>query len=78
MRRGIATFILIVQSILFFAHAFVYETWTAFASPVDQPGVSPLAIVFALLSISFVAASLLAFRYYNILVRVFYTLAASG
>ncbi len=77
MRRRRVTFIAIVQSILLLAHAFVYETWMAFATPVDPPGVSTLAIVFALLSISFVLASLLAFRYYNIFVRVFYRLAAS-
>jgi uncharacterized protein len=77
VRRRRVTFIAIVQSILLLAHAFVYETWRAFAAPIDPPGVSTLAVVFALLSISFVAASLLAFRYYNIFVRVFYTLAAS-
>ena len=77
MRRRRVTFIAIVQSILLLAHAFVYETWIAFAAPIDPPGVSTLAIVFALLSISFVVASLLAFRYYNIFVRTFYALAAS-
>jgi hypothetical protein len=77
VRRRRVIFIAVVQSILLLAHAFVYETWMAFAAPVDPPGVPTLAIVFALLSISFVAASLLAFRYYNIFVRVFYTLAAS-
>jgi predicted MPP superfamily phosphohydrolase len=76
VRRRRVTFILIVQAILLLAHAFVYETWTAFAAPVDPPGVSGLAIAFAALSVSFVAASVLAFRYYNIFVRVFYTLAA--
>jgi len=65
-----------VQVILVLAHLVVYETWTAFATPVDPPGVSGLAIAFGLLSISFVVASLLAFRYYNLFVRVFYTLAA--
>jgi predicted MPP superfamily phosphohydrolase len=72
-----ATFIVIVQTILFLAHAFVYETWRAFAAPAGLPGVSTLTIIFALLSVSFVVASLLAFRYYNIFVRVFYTLAAA-
>ncbi len=76
MRRRRATFILIVQLMLLVAHAFVYETWTAFMTPADPPGVPGLAIAFALLSICFVVASLLAFRYYNIFVRVFYTLAA--
>lgn len=76
MRRRRIRFILVVQSILLLAHLFVYETWTAFTAPVDPPGVSNLAIAFVLLSISFVVASLLAFRYYNIFVRVFYTVSA--
>lgn len=77
MRRRRATFIVIVQSILFAAHAFVYETWTAFFQAPDPPGISRLAIVFALLSVSFVGASLLAFRYDHFLVRVFYRVASA-
>jgi predicted MPP superfamily phosphohydrolase len=76
VRRRRARFIIIVQSILFAAHAFVYETWTAFSQAADPPGISRLAVIFALLSVSFVAASLLAFRYYNLLARLFYSLAA--
>jgi predicted MPP superfamily phosphohydrolase len=77
VRRQRATFIVIVQSILLLAHALVYETWMAFTTPMDPPGLSGLAITFAALSISFVVASVLSFRYYNIFVRAFYTLAAS-
>src|SRR5579863_6706194 len=76
MRRRTIKFILTVQGILFLAHAFVYETWTAFTMLTDPPGIPALAIVFAILSISFVIASLLAFRYYVVAVRVLYTLAA--
>jgi uncharacterized protein len=74
--RRRAKFILIVQAILFGAHAFVYETWMSFYRPPDPPGISRLAVIFALLSVSFVLASLLAFRYYHVLVRIFYQLAA--
>jgi predicted MPP superfamily phosphohydrolase len=77
VRRRRATFIIIVQSILFAAHAFVYETWTAFSQAPDPPGISRLAIVFALLSLSFVAASLLAFRYHSFFVSVLYRIASS-
>src|SRR5580700_6275916 len=76
MRRRRARFIIIVQSILFAAHALVYGTWTAFSQVADPPGISRLAIIFALLSVSFVAASLLAFRYYHFVARAFYSLAA--
>jgi predicted MPP superfamily phosphohydrolase len=42
----------------------------------NPPGVFKLQIVLALLSVSFVSASLLAWRYSNFLVRIFYTIAA--
>lgn len=77
MRRRRARFIIIVQSILFAAHAFVYETWNAFSQAPDPPGISRLAMVFALLSLSFVTASLLAFRYHHFLVRALYWIASS-
>jgi predicted MPP superfamily phosphohydrolase len=77
VRRRITTFILIVQSILFAAHAFVYMTWTAFSQAPDPPGISKLAIVFVLLSLSFVTASMLAFRYHHFLVNILYRIASS-
>jgi uncharacterized protein len=77
VRRSRLNFILIVQSILILAHAFVYETWSFFWHSPDPPEISILAIVFAILSVSFVAASLLAFRSYNVFVRAFYTVAAA-
>jgi len=65
-----------VQLILFLGHLFVYETWRYF-SPLSGPAISTfLRLAFLLLSISFVAASLLAARYYNAGVRLFYTLAS--
>lgn len=77
MWRRRARFIVIVQSILIATHAFVYETWTAFSQAADPPGISRLAIVFACLSVSFVAASLIAFRYYHFVARLFYQLASA-
>lgn len=77
MRGRFVVFILIFQSILFATHAFVYRTWTAFQGTADSPGISILAWVTVALSVSFTAASLLAFRYGNAMVRVFYKLAAA-
>jgi predicted MPP superfamily phosphohydrolase len=77
VRRSRLNFILIAQAILLLAHAFVYETWTSFWHATDPPGIPALAIVFAILSVSFVGTSLLAFRYYNIFVRACYTVAAT-
>lgn len=76
MRRRIGIFVLIIQSILFLIHFFLYQTWTFFAdgaSPHDHP---TLELAIAILSASFVAASLLAFRYSNPLVRLYYTISA--
>jgi predicted MPP superfamily phosphohydrolase len=61
--------------VLFLGHAFLYETLVAFWQPA-QASVWKLQATLAVLSVSFVGASLLAFRYANLLVRVFYTLAA--
>lgn len=70
--RTIATFIVILQSVLFLAHYFLYQSWTF--------GLSThplwLKLLLGFLSISFVPASLFAFRYTNGVVRVFYRIAA--
>jgi uncharacterized protein len=74
LRKGLVSFIVIIQSLLFVAHFFVYETWM-FSSRRHHP--SPwLAVVLGLLSLSFISASLLAYRYNNPLVRAFYRAAA--
>jgi len=62
MRNRILVFLVIVQSILFLAHWFVYETWTAFQpapSAAASHGVPLLAIVFAVFSVTFLTASVL-------------------
>ena len=76
MNRRFAILIAVVQLILFLGHFFVYETWQYFL-PSTQPAVTVfLRIALLLLSVSFVPASLLAARYYNRSVRMFYTLAS--
>ena len=76
MRRRIPVFIAIVQSILFLVHFAIYGTWIFFWGVTDPSARIALQGAFAFLSVSFVAASLLAFRFYNFLARIFYTLAA--
>ena len=76
LRVSIAGFVVTFQSVLFFAHWFVYWTWTAFQTT-DPVTAATLKAALALLSSTFVAASLLAFRYYNAVVRVFYRIAAT-
>ncbi len=77
MRHRLAVFISIIQLILFAGHAFVYGTCVFFFAPMSGATVSALRIAFALLSISFVTASLLAFRSSSVIVRIYYTLAAA-
>jgi uncharacterized protein len=76
VRRSIPTFVAIVQSMLFLVHLALYGTWMFFWGALDPSGLFGLRVALAALSISFVAASLLGFRYSNFLVRIFYTLAA--
>ena len=76
MRSRIVLAIAVIQSILFAVHFFLYETWTALTGAPDKPWHSVLPLVFALLSASFLSASLLAHRYFNGPVRVFYRLAS--
>ena len=74
--RSIAGFVLVVQSILLLAHWFVYRTWLAF-HPLSRGGVLWQQLTVLVLSVSFVAASVLGFRYSNTAVRWFYTAAAT-
>lgn len=74
MRHRIAPFVIVVQCVLFAGHWFLYETWTAFFGLPASP--AKLRALLAILSVSFVSASWLAFRYSNFVVRLLYTLAA--
>ena len=77
MRARLGLFITIIQLILFAAHAFVYGTCVYFFGPLTAPSISALRIAFALLSISFVTGSVLAFRFSNAIVRTYYIVAAA-
>lgn len=72
-RKRVATFIAIVQAVLLLAHLFLYRTWVF---GVAQPAQMWLKIVLGVLSVSFVAASLLAFNYTSTPVRALYKASA--
>jgi predicted MPP superfamily phosphohydrolase len=75
-RRRLIRFVVVVQSVLLLAHLLLYETWT-FSFPASRgPGEFLLKILLGCLSVSFVTASLLAFRYTNRVVSVLYRIAA--
>ncbi len=76
LRRGIVGFVAVLQSVLFLTHFFLYKTWTFAADGSHVPGARWIATILGVLSVSFVAASLLAFRHTNALVRAFYRVAA--
>jgi uncharacterized protein len=75
-RTRLIGFIAIVQSVLWLTHLFLYETWTFSPVGTATPGTFWTKLVLGLLSVSFIAASLLAFRYTNAALRVFYRAAA--
>ncbi|PYU24837.1 MAG: hypothetical protein DMG32_13030 [Acidobacteria bacterium] len=74
--RRFRRLVIVVQVILFAAHWFLYETWIAFHPLLDRTTHSILRIVFPLAAVSFVIASLLAWRYFNWTVRAFYVISA--
>src|SRR5204862_5028319 len=65
-----------IQSILFLGHFFLYETWAFSPGLTSSHGSLELKTATGILSVSFVTASLLAFRYTNAFVRAFYRAAA--
>ena len=74
MRSRLVVFISIIQSILFLGHGLLYATWSSFwGGPASSPG---MKVALALLSVSFVGASLCAWYSHHPLVRAWYTLAA--
>jgi predicted MPP superfamily phosphohydrolase len=76
VRKGLVGFIAIIQSVLFLTHFLLYETWTFSPPGNDTPGAPWIKLVLGFLSVSFIAASLLAFRYTNAALRAFYRAAA--
>src|ERR1700689_2536154 len=76
VRRELIGFIAVIQSVLFLTHYFLYKTWTFSPGQSETPGAFWIKLVLGFLSVSFVAASLLAFRYTNAALRAFYRTAA--
>jgi predicted MPP superfamily phosphohydrolase len=73
---GIATIATVFQGVMLAAHWFIYETWSLFWGPMSAGAQRGLAIGAAILSVSFLTATLLAFRANNIFVRTVYRAAA--
>jgi predicted MPP superfamily phosphohydrolase len=65
-----------VQSIFFLLHFFLYQTWTEFWNKPGTPENSRLRLTMVLLSVSFISASFLAYRYANIFIQMYYTITA--
>jgi predicted MPP superfamily phosphohydrolase len=76
LKSRIVVFVVIIQTILFLGHWFLYETFAAFFPTPDGHPRFWLEVTLALLSISFVVASLLAWRSFNLVVRILYSVAA--
>jgi uncharacterized protein len=76
MRTRIVYFVAIAQAILLLLHAFVYETWTAFQRSPHTLIIPQISLASLFLSVSFIVASLLAWRFWQWPVRLFYTAAA--
>src|SRR5271168_1890313 len=75
IRAGIIAFATVIQSVLFLTHYFIYKTWTIAHTGSDLSR-GWLRATLAILSVSFLAASLLAFRYTNPAIRTLYRIAA--
>ena len=76
LRNGLIGFIAVIQFILLLIHYLIYETWAFSPAGREPDGAFWIKLVLSLLSESFVAASLLAFRYTNAALRTFYRVAA--
>jgi uncharacterized protein len=74
--KRVLRFIVVLQTVFFTAHLLVYETWISSQGITDAKEVFWYRLILSFLSISFVSASLLAFRYTNRAVRAFYRVAA--
>ena len=75
-RTRLIGFIAVVQSVLWLTHWLLYETWTFSFSGGETSGMFWIRRILAILSVSFVVASLLAFRYSNRIVSMTYRIAA--
>jgi predicted MPP superfamily phosphohydrolase len=76
VQKGLIGLIAVIQCVLCLTHLFLYKTWTFSPTGSDIHGTFWIKLVLGLLSVSFVTASLLAFRYSNAALRAFYRVAA--
>src|SRR4030088_376614 len=76
VQKRLIGLIAVIQSVLCLTHLLLYKTWTFSPTGSDIHGTLWIKLVLGLLSVSFVAASLLAFRYTNAALRAFYRVAA--
>ena len=68
--------IVVMQSLLWLAHWFIYATWTAL-EPMSRQTSRALAVVLFVLSISFTISAILTFRFANGLVAFLYKISAA-
>jgi len=76
IRAGLIGFMIVVQSVFFLTHLLLYETWTSSLPANGTPEPLWLKLLLGILSVSFLFASLLAWRYTGKLVRAIYKVAA--
>src|ERR1035441_4135481 len=74
--RSIIRFVIIIQTVLFLTHYFLYQTLTFAPAGTAVHDSIWMKLAFALLSMSFISASLLGFRQTGTFIRVFYRAAA--
>ena len=72
----IAVFLLIIQFILFLGHYLVYKTVVRFFGVTDAGHLWWIKVVFVVLSISFLLASIVTYKFYGPIGRIFYTASA--
>lgn len=75
-QRRLIGFIATIQAVLFLGHFLLYKTWVYAPTGDGTRGLLAIQLVLAMLSVSFTLASVLAFRYTNPVLRVFYRGAA--
>jgi predicted MPP superfamily phosphohydrolase len=73
---GFIIFIAIAQIIVILAHVLLYFSWIHFFHISDPGLIRALGIILAILSVSFIGASLLVFWRDNLVIKIFYYLAA--
>lgn len=66
----------VIQAFIFLVHIALYATWSFFWGASESSHAVELRIALAILSVSFVAASLLAHQFFNPLVRAAYIIAS--